>query len=382
MVEHQGHGLHRQRAGERERIEGVSEVGFRGAGDRELRIVADPARMASRGITYGELVARLREENGNFSGGKLPEGKADVRVRSVGRFSDVRAVEEVVLRRDDAGQVLVRDVAEVHISHKERTDWVRARGHLRPFFNFQLEKGANLLETMSGIDAEIVALNAPGGLLEREARRRFGDGDLRGLWESRFGRGGAGTGAVAPTLTHDPQVAFILADFNAGFAACRIAAPQVALNAVDGAGLAVDGKMGPKTREAMFTFFEGHVRRERDRKELRQLVEEGRKRLWVIKHTGRLARDIIRRTEHRDLPQALVPDLSYESTSQTLKGIGRTSVARYAAASARFFEGYYRRLSDYTGRGPRRRTGLGVDPGGPFFPEQAPGRGRTVPERR
>ncbi|MEL6904155.1 MAG: efflux RND transporter permease subunit, partial [Planctomycetota bacterium] len=159
-----------------ERVEGVSEVGFLGAVDRELRIVADPARMASRGITYGELVARLREENGNFSGGKLPEGKADVRVRTVGRFSDVRAVEEVVLRRDDAGQVLVRDVAEVHISHKERTDWVRSRGHLMPFFNFQLEKGANLLETMSGIDAEIFALNAPGGLLEREARRLGVDG--------------------------------------------------------------------------------------------------------------------------------------------------------------------------------------------------------------
>ena len=154
----------------------LGAVGFLGAVDRELRIVADPARMASRGITYGELVARLREENGNFSGGKLPEGKNDVRVRAVGRFKEPRQIENLVLRETEGGPVLLRDVATVEIGFKEPTDWVRSRGFPMPYFNFQLETGANLLETMSGIDVELEELNAPGGLLEMEARRLGANG--------------------------------------------------------------------------------------------------------------------------------------------------------------------------------------------------------------
>lgn len=161
-----------------ERIPGVAEVGFLGARERELQVVVDPERLALRGITYGDLARVLREENGNWSAGKLPEGKNDVRVRTVGRFTSVRDVEQVVLREDAAGPVLLRDVADVSIGFKERTDWVRARGHLMPYFNFQLETGGNLLETMAGLRAEIEALNAPDGLLGLEAKLRGLNGTL------------------------------------------------------------------------------------------------------------------------------------------------------------------------------------------------------------
>ncbi len=154
-----------------ERIPGVAEVGFLGARERELHIIVDPERLASRGLTYSNMLQVLREENGNWSAGKLNEGKNDVRVRAVGRFKSTKDVEQVVLRNTESGSVLLRDVAEVKVGFKERTDWVRARGHLMPYFNFQLESGANLLETMAGIDAEMESLNSDEGLLGLEAKR-------------------------------------------------------------------------------------------------------------------------------------------------------------------------------------------------------------------
>ncbi|MEM6569885.1 MAG: efflux RND transporter permease subunit [Planctomycetota bacterium] len=159
-----------------ERIKGVAEVGFLGARERELQVFADPRRLADRGITYSQLLATLREDNGNWSAGKLPEGKNDVRVRAVGRFKEPRQIENLVLRETEGGPVLLRDVATVEIGFKEPTDWVRSRGFPMPYFNFQLETGANLLETMSGIDVELEELNAPGGLLEMEARRLGANG--------------------------------------------------------------------------------------------------------------------------------------------------------------------------------------------------------------
>ena len=39
-----------------------------------------------------------------------------------------------------------------------------------PFFNFQLQRGANLLETIEALDAEVALLNSSGGLLEQKSR--------------------------------------------------------------------------------------------------------------------------------------------------------------------------------------------------------------------
>lgn len=161
-----------------ERISGVSEVGIRGAREAEVQIRVDPEALAQRGITYAELVQAIQVTNENFSGGLLPEGKNDIRVRAVGRFHDPERVAEMVIRRDAAGPVYLRDVAEIVPTYKEMTEWVRARGVLMPFFNYQLAHGANLLDTMKEIQAEVAALNAPGGLLQQEAERLGLNGTL------------------------------------------------------------------------------------------------------------------------------------------------------------------------------------------------------------
>ncbi|MEM9347176.1 MAG: efflux RND transporter permease subunit [Planctomycetota bacterium] len=161
-----------------ERVPGVSEVGVRGAREAEVQIFVDPTRLAQRGITYAQLVEAIELSNENYSGGLLPDGKNDIRVRAVGRFHDPETVGDLVIRRDEAGPVYLRDVAEVQLGYKEMNEWVRARGVRMPFFNFQLQQGANLLETMAAIQAEVNELNQPGGLLERHAADRGIDGTL------------------------------------------------------------------------------------------------------------------------------------------------------------------------------------------------------------
>ncbi|EAQ79157.1 efflux RND transporter permease subunit [Blastopirellula marina] len=153
-----------------ERINGVSQVGIRGAREREVQVRVNPTALAQRGITYAELVAALQMNNGNYSGGKLADGKSDIRVRMVGRFREADWVEGLVIRREASGPIYLRDVAEVVETHKEMTEWVRARGQRMPFFNFMLESGGNLLETMDSINAEVARLNEPGGVLEQEAK--------------------------------------------------------------------------------------------------------------------------------------------------------------------------------------------------------------------
>ena len=162
-----------------ERIEGISEVGMMGTREKEIHLIVDPMELARRGVTYSELLGAIDLANDNYSGGKLPEGKNDIRIRAVGRFADVQEVGELVVRRDPSGTIYLRDLARIEEGYKELTTWARARGHLMPFFNFTLEHGANMLGTMDRLKAEFDKLNAPGGLLELEAQRLGIDGNLQ-----------------------------------------------------------------------------------------------------------------------------------------------------------------------------------------------------------
>ena len=161
-----------------ERLEGVSQVGVRGGRQAEMQIRVDVRALAERGITWAQLSDVIRTSNQNFSAGKLVEGKRDIRVRAVGRFETAESMLNTIIRRDASGPVYLRDVAEVLMTHKEKTDWARARGHQMPFFNYLLQRGGNLIATMDRIKAEIAAMNAPGGLLEEHARELGLNGKL------------------------------------------------------------------------------------------------------------------------------------------------------------------------------------------------------------
>lgn len=154
-----------------ENIKGISKVGMMGAREQELQIRVDPVKLANFGVTYSQLVDAIQLSNTSYSGGRLPDGKNDIRVKAHGRFSDVSEVKSIVLRRDNNGPVYISDVAEVVIDYKDMTDWVRARGVKMPFFNFQLTRGANLLEAMNALKAEMAELNKPGGMLEQHAQK-------------------------------------------------------------------------------------------------------------------------------------------------------------------------------------------------------------------
>lgn len=161
-----------------ERITGIAEVGMVGAREEEVHLNINPQALAQRNITYQELISTIRQNNQNFSAGKLTSGKNDIRIRSIGRFEELEQMGDMIIRRDLSGPIYLRDVASIELAHKEMTSWVRARGVEMPFFNFQLERGANLLQTMDLLKAEMKTLSEPGGLLEQEANRRGIQGTL------------------------------------------------------------------------------------------------------------------------------------------------------------------------------------------------------------
>ncbi len=162
-----------------ERVPGMSEIGVLGGRERETQVRFDPVLLAQRGVTPGDLVIALRGTNVNVSAGNLYDAKNSVRVRTVSQFESVDDVLATVIKQTTGGPVHVRDVAEVVETFKRARTFVRSKGRTVIAINAQREVGTNVMQVMRGLRAELDRLNAPGGLLESEARRRGLNGELR-----------------------------------------------------------------------------------------------------------------------------------------------------------------------------------------------------------
>ncbi|MGZ2257221.1 efflux RND transporter permease subunit [Roseobacter sp. A03A-229] len=104
------------------RLDGVGDLIIFGEREFSARVWLDPDRLASLGLTAGDVVGALREQNVQVSGGSLgaPPNNSDsafqVTITTQGRLQTPREFGRVIVRASEDGRVVrVRDVARVEI---------------------------------------------------------------------------------------------------------------------------------------------------------------------------------------------------------------------------------------------------------------------------
>ncbi|WP_371227648.1 efflux RND transporter permease subunit [Roseovarius sp. 2305UL8-3] len=104
------------------RLDGVGDLLIFGEREFSARVWLDPDKMGSLGLTAGDVVAALREQNVQVSGGSLgapPNESASafqVTLTTQGRLEDPREFGRVIVKASEEGRVVrVRDVARVEI---------------------------------------------------------------------------------------------------------------------------------------------------------------------------------------------------------------------------------------------------------------------------
>ncbi|MEN5081758.1 multidrug efflux RND transporter permease subunit [Bosea sp. TWI1241] len=110
------------------RVDGVGNVQVFGARDFSMRIWLDPAKVAARNLTAGDVVAALRAANVQVAAGALnqppaqSDGAFQLSVNTLGRLTEISEFENVVVRADpDGGTIRVRDIARVELGSQDYT---------------------------------------------------------------------------------------------------------------------------------------------------------------------------------------------------------------------------------------------------------------------
>ena len=155
------------------RVPGVGNVMIFGERKYAMRLWLDPAKLAGRGLTAGDVVRALREQNVQVAAGSVgdapaPPGQAyQISVRAEGRLSDPSQFERVVLKAGrDGALVRLSDVGRVELGAENYASHLRFEGGEANGFGVQLTPTANAIETFEGVMAEMARLEQsfPAGL--------------------------------------------------------------------------------------------------------------------------------------------------------------------------------------------------------------------------
>jgi hydrophobic/amphiphilic exporter-1 (mainly G- bacteria), HAE1 family len=140
------------------RVEGVGQFIIPGGREREVEVRVDPKALADRNLTLGDVVRVLRENNRDIRGGPLVVGRREYRVRTVSRSQQLEQLEGFVLRRDQAGTVYLRDVAQVQMGRKPLDSALIFNGNSTVAMGIIRRIGANVPQVAQGIRATLTEL--------------------------------------------------------------------------------------------------------------------------------------------------------------------------------------------------------------------------------
>ena len=94
-------------------VNDVAETTLIGGERRTFRVLADPAKLAARGLTLAGIVPVLQQANRQSRSGSMTTGGEEILVESGGFIHSARDLRDIVLGAQNGRPVYVRDVARI-----------------------------------------------------------------------------------------------------------------------------------------------------------------------------------------------------------------------------------------------------------------------------
>jgi HAE1 family hydrophobic/amphiphilic exporter-1 len=159
------------------RVKGVADVFIFGERRYAMRLWLDPVRVAARGLTASDVVAALREQNVQVAAGQVgqqpaPPGQTfQVSVRAVGRLSEPREFEDIIVKASGGTTVRLKDVGRVELGAEDYASILQFNGQDAVGIALMQLSNANALEVQRAALAEMDRLSQrfPAGMKYRIA---------------------------------------------------------------------------------------------------------------------------------------------------------------------------------------------------------------------
>jgi heavy metal efflux system protein len=142
-------------------IQGVADVVSFGGTVKEYQVQIDPAALKRYNVTIDQVSQALTNNSANVGGGIVQRGDEALVVRSIGIFNRIEDIGRVIVIAKNGRTVLVSDVANVTIGHRQRSGVVAFNSDNSVVEGIvQMSKGNNAAKVVADIRENITAINA------------------------------------------------------------------------------------------------------------------------------------------------------------------------------------------------------------------------------
>ncbi len=150
-----------------ESVTEISKVDITGVDEREIQINVNPLLLDAVDLSFQDIENAILQENVSISGGSLLfEDDTRWAIRTDGEFSDVRQLEDIIIKQEGGHIVYLRDVASVEDTYAYPASFSRLDD--QPVVTLQVVKksGENLLSATSKIFDMIDEAKTSGNIPE------------------------------------------------------------------------------------------------------------------------------------------------------------------------------------------------------------------------
>jgi HAE1 family hydrophobic/amphiphilic exporter-1 len=149
-----------------ERSPGVGEVNVVGGLERAINIWVDADRLAAYQIPVTAVRDAVERQNANTPGGNVTTDLREQTLRTMGRLSDAKAFNELVIATRNGSPIRVRDIGWAEDGTKEERSISRLDGQLTVTLEIIRQSGANTVAVIEGVKQRLEVLKAqlPGDL--------------------------------------------------------------------------------------------------------------------------------------------------------------------------------------------------------------------------
>jgi len=128
-------------------VEGVADVNVFGDQERVLRVLLDPMRLASYGLSVADVARVMRDAKYDVPAGSFQSREQEVLVRANASVTDPSKIEELFVREP----VRIGDVASVFFAPAEAESWVRLNGRTVLSLGVVRQASSNTIAIAEGV---------------------------------------------------------------------------------------------------------------------------------------------------------------------------------------------------------------------------------------
>jgi len=143
-----------------ERSPGVGEVNIVGGLERAINVWVDADRLAAYQIPITAVRNAVERQNANTPGGNVTTEARERTLRTMGRLTDARAFNDLVIATRRGSPIRVRDIGRAEDGTKEERSVSRLNGEMNVTLEVIRQSGANTVAVIEGVKERLRALES------------------------------------------------------------------------------------------------------------------------------------------------------------------------------------------------------------------------------